>query len=80
MHGVWFFSNFGRLLLLFLEIVVNSERETCLSVVEVAKSVRDRWIRVAAIVIVISEGSRNICVVYEYECLPYVAVRKNVQG
>jgi hypothetical protein len=71
------------LLLLFLEIVVNRksgkggrEESLYLSGPEVAKSVRERCIRVAAIVIVISEGSRNICVAHKYEGYPYIATQR----
>lgn len=63
MNGVLFHCNLEMLLSLFLEIVVNSkhrrreEEYTYTSVVEVEKFVRERYIRVAAIVIVITEGS-----------------------
>jgi len=63
LNGVLFHRNLEILLSLFLEIVVNIRRRRreeeylYTSVVEVEKFVRDRYIRVAAIVIVITEGS-----------------------
>jgi hypothetical protein len=78
-----FHENFETPQLLYPEIVVKSvseerrgkEETLYFSVVEIAKSVRERCILVAAIVIAISEGSRNICIADEYEGLP----RHNIQ-
>ena len=44
------------------------------------KSVRERYIRVAAIVIMSKEGSRNICVWDVFRSVPQVVITKNVQG
>jgi hypothetical protein len=51
-----------------------------ISVVEVVQSVRERYIRVAAIVIVITAGSWHICVVNKYKSIICVVMIKNVPG
>jgi hypothetical protein len=45
-----------------------------------AKSVRERYIRVAEIVIMTTEGSWNICMAKGYENIHCVATAKNVRG
>jgi hypothetical protein len=82
LNGVWIHPNFGALLLL---IVVNDERErreesyTTVAEVEGSKSVRERYIRVAAIDNVITEGPWNICVVNRYKSTPCITTTRNVQ-
>jgi hypothetical protein len=88
LQGVLIHRNFGTLLILYPELAANSvseerggkEETLYFSVVDVAKSVRERCILVAAIVIVISEGNRNICIADEHDGLPYVISSKNAQG
>ena len=48
-------------------------------VLEGAKSVRERYIRVAAIDNVITEGSWNICVVNRHESIPCIVTTRNVR-
>jgi hypothetical protein len=49
-----------------------------------AKFNRERYVRVAAIVIVITEGSWNICVAKgpgpKHKSLPFEVIKKNVRG
>ena len=45
-----------------------------------AKSVRERYICVAEIVIMTTEGSWNICIAKGYENIQCVATAKNIRG
>ena len=48
--------------------------------IEGAKSVRERYIRVAAIDTMITEGSRNICVLNRYQSSPCIRTTRDIQN
>ena len=83
---LWYY-NFGEDRVRFI-VTAKSENErreevvqSYMSVPPELKSVRERYIRVAAIVIMSKEGSRNICVGDVFKSVPYVVIiTKNVQG